>query len=50
MLNVICDTIVAREQVLDLMSKCEKYASKMEHKISTGGNLVSTAPSLLNPE
>ncbi|XP_065216787.1 SWI/SNF-related matrix-associated actin-dependent regulator of chromatin subfamily A containing DEAD/H box 1 homolog [Planococcus citri] len=50
MLNVVSDSIVAREQVLELMTKCEKYAAKIESKISSGGNLVSKSPSILNPD
>lgn len=50
MLNTVCDTIVARDIVIDLMTKCEKLAAKTERTISSSGTLVAKAPSLLNPE
>lgn len=50
MLNGVCDTVVAKETVRELLAKCERLATKTGRKISSVGTLVSKQPSLLNSE
>lgn len=48
MLNNVCDTIIAKDTVRDLLAKCEKLASKTGRKIASVGTLVSKQPDILN--
>lgn len=50
LLNKIGETINAKGMVEKLMSRCENLATRMGKEVSTGGTLVSKAPTLLNPE